>query len=351
MSVLDLVRADLRDFTLYTPADGDDRAVRLHANELPWRSRDDTTERGLNRYPHPRDRALQARLADLYGVAGATVLPTRGSDDGIDLLIRTFCQAGHDRIMTTVPGFSMYANLARLQGCASDTIVLNDAAGFALDVEALLDAVTRDTKLVFLCSPNNPSGNLVELGDIDRLCSELAGSAVLVLDEAYAEFAAAPSAATLLAQHDNLVVLRTLSKAYGLAGARVGAILARAPVVATLNRLLTPYALPTQSVEAALAAISDTMLAQRREQWASIVRERERLGAALATLPNVHRVWPSHANFLLTRMRDAQATVEGCRARGYLVRCLRLARSEAVRVTVGTREQNDGLLRVLGSLQ
>lgn len=351
MSVAHLVRADLRDFTLYTPASSNDDCVRLHANELPWRGGDDVTDRGLNRYPPSRDGRLVERLARLYGVAPACVLPTRGSDDGIDLLVRTFCTAGRDRIVTTSPGFAMYAAFARLQGCATDTVPLLAANNFTLATDALLSAVTATTKLVFVCSPNNPTGGVISPDAIDQLCRELAGTAIVIVDEAYAEFSAAPSATERMQRHDNLVVLRTLSKAFGLAGARVGAVIGSAQLVATLDRLLTPYPLPTQSVDAALAATAVSALSKRRAQWALIRSERQRLADALATLPGVDRVWPGEGNFVLIQLRDARARVAACREHGYLVRYLGGTLNDGLRISVGTSAQNDGLLKLLGTYQ
>lgn len=349
MNVLDLVRPDLRDFTLYTPASSDDRAVRLHANELPFRGADDATARGLHRYPPPRDGALRHALAALYGVEATQLLVTRGSDDAIDLLVRTFCRAGRDRVLTTRPGFAMYGAFARLQGCAVDHVVLRSDADYALEPGALLEAAGPDTRLVFVCTPHNPSGTVTPPQVIETLCRALDGRALVIVDEAYAEFSGTPSATTLIERCDNVAVLRTMSKAFGLAGARVGAVLGGAPLIATLDRLLTPYPLPTHSVEAALAALAPAALAMRRAQWRGIVDERQRLAGALAALPCVTRVHPSDANFVLTRMTDARARVALCRERGFLVRRVDLGDGDGVRITVGTPEQNDGLLAALGA--
>lgn len=347
MSILMRMRDDLRDFTLYTPGDGDGALIRLHANESPFRADGDNSARGLNRYPLGRDPRLQARLADLYNVAPANVMVTRGSDDGIDLLLRTFCQAGRDNIVCTRPGFGMYSALARLQGCATHYVDIVAESAFALDLHAVIDAANRDTKLVFLCSPNNPSGLSIPLDDIARACTALRNQALVVVDEAYAEFSDAASTTTLLARFDNLVVLRTLSKAYGLASARVGAVLGDAAIVKVLDRLLTPFPLPTASVEAALAHTRPSNVDTLQVLWRTLVNERRRMAVALAELKHTTAVFPSDANFLLTRMHEPAAVVARCKTQGLLVRLIRGVDDHYVRITIGTAQENDRLLTVL----
>src|SRR6185437_6976687 len=199
---------------------------RLHANELPWRPLDDDSRAGLNRYPEPQPRALIDRLAELYAVAPASLLVGRGSDEAIDLLTRAFCRAGSDAVLVCPPTFGMYSVCARIQGAEVLQTPLTAADGFALDEHAVLERCAPAVKLVFLCSPNNPTGNLLDEGAILRIARRLAGRALLVVDEAYIEFADRSSLARLVAEVPNLAILRTLSKAYGLAGARCGALIA-----------------------------------------------------------------------------------------------------------------------------
>ena len=350
-SVLELVRADLRDFTLYEPADSDADAVRLHANELPWRPEHDTGGRGLNRYPEPRPAALRRRLARRYGVEPAELLVTRGSDDGIDLLVRTFCAAGEDRILTCQPCFSMYAGAARLQGCGVDEIPLDASEDFALHPDLVTEALAANTKIVFLCSPNNPTGTAYAPADIAQICSATSGRALVVVDEAYAEFSALPSAIGLQAEHDNLVVLRTLSKAYGLAGLRLGSVIGSRSVVGVLNRILTPYPLPSACVDIALDVTSDASVRALEDKWAAIIDERRSLSLALDALPAVTRSWPSEANFLLVQMKDARTAAALARRKGYLVRELKGSLANCLRISVGTPEENAGLLEVLRTLR
>lgn len=347
MSVLDLLRDDLREFALYTAGDGDDSRVRLHANELPYRGDTDESARGLNRYPLGRDPRLTRRLADLYAVAPKNVLATRGSDDAIDLVIRAFCTAGQSRVVCTTPGFAMYPQLARLQGCDAIRVPLTEENDFAIKPESIVDACATDVALVFLCSPNNPTGRAMPLGDVRAVCDALAGRALVIVDEAYAEFSAVPSATTLLDDVPNLLVLRTMSKAYGLASARVGAAVAGADLIAVLDRLLMPFPLPAASVDAALAQTEPTSRARLRAQWRVLLSERERVTAALDAQARVHRVWPSDANFVLMSCAQPAALVDHCHARGLLVRLIRDDARRYVRVTIGQPEENDLFLGAL----
>lgn len=347
MSMLSRMRPDLRDFALYTAGDGDDTRIRLHANESPYRATDDSSARGRHRYPLGRHGDLHARLAKLYGVESSQVLATRGSDDGIDLLIRTFCSAGRDNIVCTTPGFGMYRGLARLQGCNSLEFPLRAHDDFALAMHSYAATATDSTKILFVCSPNNPSGKAVAPSDIALACRRLAGRALVVVDEAYAEFSELPSAVTLLSDYDNLVVLRTLSKAYGLAAARIGTVISNADIIQVLDQLLTPFPLPSASVEQALHATTDKRQRELRGQWQQLVNERERVGTALATLPCIEHVWPSDANFLLTQSSDAAAVVAHCRQQGLLVRLIQGIDDHYVRITIGTAEQNSRLLAAL----
>jgi histidinol-phosphate aminotransferase len=206
-------------------------------------------------------------------------------------------------------------------------------------------------KLVYVCSPNNPTGNLVPQDTILRLAGELTGRALLVVDEAYIEFAGVASAARQLPAHPWLVVLRTLSKAHGLAGARCGVVLAHADIIALLRRIVEPYNLSQLSVEAVLRALEPAAIAITRDRVALIQRERALLAAALSGSAAVSRVWPSAANFLLVEFADPQLAFEQARAAGLLVRDVRRqpGLERALRLTVGTPEQNQRLIAALCS--
>ena len=347
MSVLDLLRHDLRDFALYTAGDGDDTRVRLHTNELPFRAERDDSERGLHRYPLGRDPRLPARLARLYDVAPDQVLATRGSDDAIDLIVRAFCAAGRSRIVCTTPGFSMYPALARLQGCDTRSVELSADDSFHVDPAQLVDAVDDTVRLVFLCSPNNPTGRALPLATIGAVCDAVSDRALVVVDEAYAEFSSVASATTMLASHDNLVVLRTLSKAYGLASARVGAAVGGAALIAALDRLLMPFPLPAVCVELALSATEPRALSTLHSRWRTILEERARLLHHLRQHPRITKVWPSDANFLLLRCPEPVRLVALCREHGLLVRHIRGNGEDFVRVTIGQPEENNLFLGAL----
>lgn len=336
-----LARPDLRAFVPYESAVPRADLARLHANESQWRHDWDTTERGLNRYPEPRSEALAGRLAELYGVPADQVLLTRGSDDAIDVLVRAFCEAGRDRVVVCPPTFGMYAVAARLQGAEVVEAPLAVDRDFALDLDGTADA-GRTAKVVFLCSPNNPTGNVVPAEHVSALCRRLADRALVVVDEAYAEFAAGPSAATLRHDHDNLVILRTLSKAYALAGARVGILIGDPALVGLLRGVLPPYPLPSLSLEAAERLLEPTALARARAEVAATVARRDRLAAELSGIDQIVKVWPSQGNFLLVRFRDAARVLAACQANGVLIRDF--SRSPILegcaRITVGDDAQN-----------
>jgi histidinol-phosphate aminotransferase len=345
----EIARAEIRALKPYEHAGWEPGLVRLHANELPWRAPGDASIAGLNSYPEPHPFALADRLGELYGVPGECVLAARGSDEAIDLLTRVYCRAGQDAIVITPPTFGMYAVTARIQDAGVIAVPLRRAAGYAFDPAALRAALTPAVKLVYLCSPNNPTGNSMDRGALLELARDLEGRALLVVDEAYVEFSTQPPLTPELAHYPGLVLLRTLSKAYGLAGARCGALLAAPEIVALLRRVIQPYALTQLTIEAVYATLQGPARATARERVATLLAERLRLGAALAALPRVTRVWPSDANFLLVEFRDPAAALARTHAAGLLLRDLRGAATlaQALRISIGTREQNDRLLEAL----
>jgi histidinol-phosphate aminotransferase len=354
MSVLDLVRPDLRDFGGYASARRGlaQGTIWLNANESPLPSPVDAGGR-LNRYPEPQPLRLRATLADLYGVASDALMVTRGSDEGIDLLVRAFCRSGVDAVAIATPCFGMYAVCARLQGAPLVEVPLRDGgAGWAFDLPGLLDAVaTRGARIVFLCSPANPTGQSLPLQDIARLARDIGERAILVVDEAYVEYAGTGSAASLLADFGNLVVLRTLSKAHALAGARIGALLAGPAVVAVLRNLSAPYPIAATSAALALDALSESSLAETRRRIAATIAERDRVAIALQCAPGILRVQDSQANFLLLRCMDAQSSFDALLAAGVVVRDMRAmpGLGDALRVSIGTPAENDAVLRALGA--
>jgi histidinol-phosphate aminotransferase len=344
-----LARPEILALEPYAHAAWDPALERLHANENPWRYSGDNSRAGLNRYPEPHPLELEARLAALYGVAPAQLIAGRGSDEAIDLLVRAFCAAGRDAVLICPPTFGMYGVAARVQGAAVVEVPLRREPGYALDEPAIARALSGSVKLVFFCTPNNPTGNALEAAVIERTAALAAGRALVVVDEAYAEFGTAPSFIARLAALPNLIVLRTLSKAYALAGARCGVALGEPSIVGLLRRIIPPYSIPAPTSEAVFAALEAPRLAQARARIGTLTRERARLAAALASLPQVSRVWPSEANFLLTECRDAARMLGAARRGGFLLRDFSAAALTpgCLRISVGTPEQNDRLLTEL----
>jgi histidinol-phosphate aminotransferase len=347
--VTQLARPDIVALQAYEHAVWEPELERLHANELPWRSGADVSSAGLNRYPEPQPRALVERLASLYGVAANCLLVGRGSDEAIDLLIRGFCRAGQDSIVICPPTFGMYCVAARIQGADVVTVPLRADADFALDERAILEKCTPAVKLVFLCSPNNPTGNLLSEEAILKLTRALQGRAIVVVDEAYIEFSGAQSLARRIGELPQLAILRTLSKAYGLAGARCGTLLADPEVIKLLQKVIPPYAIAQLSMEAVLNTLAPAQLALSNERLATIIAERARLMAAFETLPNVIRVWPSASNFVLVEFADAPLALARSRGARLLIRDVRgyPGLGRCLRITVGSPEQNDRLLEAL----
>ncbi len=349
MSLLARARPELVALRPYASArrSGFAASIRLDANESPW-SHGSACADALNRYPDPQPERLRERLATLYAVDAQRLWMGRGSDEAIDLLLRAFCRAGLDGVLALTPSFGMYRIGATVQGARFRAFALDAEQDFALDPDALLTQVDADTRLVFLCSPNNPSGTLYHQ-HIDTLASALAGHALLVVDEAYIEFAAAPSAAPLIERHANLAVLRTLSKAHALAGARVGTLLAREDIIDLVGRIAPPYPLPAPSIAAALSALDADALAGTRARTAQTIDERERMRKALLTLPCVRNVWASSGNFLLVRFDDAAAAFRRLLDHDILVRdfSAQAGLAHCLRISIGRSEHNDAVLAAL----
>ncbi len=345
--VLALVRPDILALSAYSSARKEAKGGRvwLDANENP--ETPSVHKPLLNRYPEPQPADLVAQLAALYGVTPAQCLVTRGSDEGIDLLLRTFCRAGQDAILFTPPTYGMYVVAAGIQGARCVTVPLIREKNFALDADAVLRAVTPGVKLVFLCSPNNPTGGLLDRAAVMSVVTALASRAVVVIDEAYVDFSGQPSLAAEIGRYPNLVVLRTLSKAFGLAGARVGTTIADPAVIAVLQKVIAPYPVPAPVLQAALAALTPAGLAAARESVATLVAERAKLAAALSKLPIVKKVWPSDANYVLVEVADSAKTMAAGRAAGVVWRDRSKDVPNTVRITVGTAAENQATLEVL----
>jgi len=323
-------------------------AIKLDANENPYAPlAEGALAAGLNRYPEPQPARLKKALAALYGVSPENLVVTRGADDAIDILVRTFCRPGEDKVSVCPPTFSAYAHFARLQGARVVEVPLG--ADFDFDPRAFVDAVggQPNLKLAFVCAPNNPTGNPVPLTAVEAVRIALPDT-IVVVDEAYIEFSEAESAAALAASTENVVVLRTLSKAYGLAGARIGCAIGHPETIALLARALPPYPLPSLSIEAAMSALAPSRRAVHRERIERIGADRERLAERLAGSPLVRRVRSGGGNFLFLEVEDPDRLAGKLRSLGIRVRFRPNAAPGGVRLTIGTEAENRAALAAFG---
>lgn len=349
VSVTGLARPEIRALKPYASARAlaDSTGILLNANENPWPPVGDDGQ-ALNRYPDPKPAALKKRLAELYETAPDNLLVTRGSDEGIDLLLRVFCRPGTDRVLVCPPCFGMYALSARVQGAdVVEAPLVDRGATFALPDD--IDERAGGCRIVFLCSPNNPTGNTIRRATVAALAEAQAGTGLVVVDGAYVEFAPESSMTALLPDHPNLVLLRTLSKAHALAGCRLGSVIADPAVIGLLRRIIAPYPLPTPTVNVALQALAPEALAVGREHLKTIAAQREHLVAVLENHPAIERVWTSAANFMLVRATDGPRLVADAAEAGIRLRdqSAQPGLDDCVRITVGRPEENDALIAFL----
>ena len=348
MSVpVEIFRPELRSLSPYRAATYEAGLVRLNANEVPWAS---TGAEGLNRYPPVRPDALTSRLAEHYDVADDRLLVTRGSSEAIELLIRAVCRPAEDQVIVCPPTFGMYAHYAQVQGAGIVEVPLRAEAGFALDTAAIRNARNDHTRLLFLCSPNNPTGNSLGVQDVVELCAIMDGSGRVVVDAAYAEFADNTAELMgLLDRYPHLVILRTLSKALGLAGVRCGALLSSPEVADYVGRIMPPYAFSTPCAAAVMVALEPEARAAADAQLAGIRQERTRLAARLNEHPLISRVWPSDANFILIETPEPARLMAAAKAGGVLIRDFSDSpwTPGCIRITVGRTPENDQLLAAL----
>ncbi|MEJ0040032.1 MAG: histidinol-phosphate transaminase [Gammaproteobacteria bacterium] len=344
--ISDIARPEIVALKPYEHASWEPHLERMHANELPWRSDADQSDAGLNRYPEPQPKELVARLASLYGVAKEQLLVGRGSDEGIDLLCRSFCRAGQDSILVCPPTFGMYSVMAHVQGAGVVTVPLKVNENFALDTDEVLRQCTPNVKVLFLCSPNNPTGNTIPADVILHIANRLEGRSIVVVDEAYVEFSDSPSLIPRLGSLPQLAIMRTLSKAHGLAGARCGTLIANPEIITLLRKVIHPYAITQMTVEAAMNVLQPSQLSLLKERIASIKSERQRMFEALGKLTAVKRAWPSDGNFLLAEFADPDRALKSSRAANLLIREVRaqFGLPRTLRISIGTPAQNDRLL-------
>ena len=353
MSVLDLIRPDLRQFTGYLSArkQNSGGAVWLNANESASAQAFDT--QALNRYPEPQPQALKSALCSFYGVIPEQLLITRGSDEAIDLLVRALCIPGQDSIVIQSPSFGMYAVCAQLHACRVIDSPLRELEGrFEWDINAMVAAVrVHASKLLFLCSPANPTGQSLAPEALQHLLTALQDQCLVVVDEAYGEYSRNRSALSLLQQYKNLAVLKTLSKAHALAGARIGSVIAAPELITVLKACQAPYPISKPSSELAVRAFEPAHLSRSHDAIRDCLAERGQLAAALSELPMVGTVFESDANFLLVRFTDPDALANYLLERGIVVRVMHQypAIADCLRISIGTTEENSVLLQVLNT--
>jgi len=351
VSIVKLARPEIQALHAYDAAEQVDDTIRLNANESPRRCAIGNFRRPLNRYPEVRPQKLQQALAERFGCEPDQLLVTRGSSEAIDLVIRTFCRAGEDSVLMTAPSFSMYRHYAEVQGAKLVEVQTNAEQDFAIDVDQILAACDDTTRVIFVCSPNNPTGTTLPREALERLLERRGDDSAVVVDEAYVEFGQHASVTELLGRYSNLLVLRTLSKALGFAGARCGAVAGQADVVRMLSAVQAPYALATPVVECVEDALQDDQLELARQTVCEITSERDRLAVTLDQYGFVAKVWPSDANFLLVRVDDADLVMRRCAEENVLLRDFAGDLENCIRISVGSREENDQLLQALGTLE
>lgn len=352
-----LIREDLQDFAGYSSArtSAPDEVtapatVWLNANESGSPNVADANG-SCRRYPAPQPSALVEAFADLWATTPERVVVGRGSDEAIELLVRTLCRPGGDGIVVTTPTFGMYAVSARLHGVpVIDVPQLDEEVSWRVDTAAVARAAREHgARIVFLASPGNPTGSVVPLREVAALVDELSEQAVVVIDEAYGEFAAQRSAVTLLEEHPTLVVLRTLSKAHALAGARVGIALAHPDLASHLRRVQAPYPLPEPVTRLALEALGGSALKATHEHVGQVLRLRDQVGRWLRDVDQVRALYTSEANFFLVRCEDPDTLLQTLLQAGIVVRDMRHLPGlhDALRVTIGTGQEMDGLRRAI----
>ena len=299
---------------------------------------------GLSRYPSQQPGLLVDAFRRWLDVSSRNLTITRGADEAIDCLMRAFCVPALDNVVICPPTFAMYAQSAMLQGVEVKTAMLN--SDFALDFKAVTNTVDDKTKMIFVCSPNNPTGNLMEAETIIRLCQTFQGKVLIVVDETYIEFSARETIIKQLDNHANLVVLRTLSKSHAAAGLRCGVAVAHADVSALLQKVLAPYPLAVPVINEALSILKPDNAAKLAQKRNDIVARRDQYAAIMAGFSDVISVLPSDANYLLLFVRDAKALCDRAREAGIIIRnqSHQPGLENAVRISIGNDEEMQRLL-------
>ncbi|MEN8229093.1 MAG: histidinol-phosphate transaminase [Bacteroidota bacterium] len=339
LNIRQLVRENIRDLVPYSSARDEyagSASVFLDANENPYNS-------PLNRYPDPRQTEVKRMIAGIRGQQVENLFLGNGSDEGIDLLFRVLCEPGTDNVITVDPTYGMYGVCARINNVEQRSVLLR--SDFSLDADAVLKAIDDRTKMIFLCSPNNPTSNSPDREVVMRIIHEV--NCIVVVDEAYIDFSREQGLLQLVPEKKNLVVLQTLSKAWGLAGIRLGMVFAHEELIGYLSNVKYPYNINSLTLESAMKSLAVT---NSREKWVNqILEERNRLRERLTLFAFVKEIFPSDANFLLVKMDHPSEVYEFLMNRGIIVR----DRSSVplcegcLRITVGTKKENQLLCDAL----
>ena len=342
-----LVRENIKNLKPYRSARDDfDSGILLDANENSFGApfADDME---LNRYPMPYQEELREKIAAFRGLDTENVFVGVGSDEAIDLLFRIFCTPGKDRVIINPPTYGMYKVSAAINDVAVDEVLLTE--NFQLQPDKVLDAVTPETKMIFLCSPNNPTGNSLDIDDIMKVMNNFDG--ILIIDEAYIDFSRQASLAGNLTDYNNLVVLQTMSKSFGLAGIRLGFAMADAEIISYMMKVKAPYNVNKLTAQKATQAFSSIQGVKKNIE--SVLEERERVIGKLVTFPQVKRIYPTDANFVMFRISNAKDVYEKLaengviiRYRGYEPHC-----EDCLRLTVGTSVENDRFFAALENIE
>jgi len=344
MNLNNLIRKNIKAMKPYSSARDEFKDIKadmvfLDANENPF-------ETALNRYPDPQQTALKELISKQKELPINQVLLGNGSDEVLDLIVRAFCEPNQDSILTLLPTYGMYGVLAQLNSIENIEVPLSK--DFNINVDQVLKQVKPSTKLLFICSPNNPSGNIMDVNAVTRLLKAFDG--LVVIDEAYIDFTTIESWTQRLNAFPNLMVTQTLSKAYGLAGIRLGTCYASKEIIAVLNKIKPPYNINSLTQQAAIEALQNNEVS---DQVSSILREREKLANALASCFFVKKIYPSDANFILIKVDDANKRYDELLRHGIVIRnrTTQLGCENCLRISLGTPAENKQLLTLLNTLK
>ncbi|MDO2948016.1 histidinol-phosphate transaminase [Aeromonas simiae] len=352
MSIKDLARRAVRALTPYQSARriGGKGNVWLNANEAPIAYPFTIDPARLNRYPECQPPQVIAAYAGYAGVQPEQVLASRGADEAIELVIRTFCEAGQDQVLICPPTYGMYAISAETCGVGIVEVPLKPSR--QPDWSEIKSRLS-DVKVVFLCSPNNPTGDLVGRDGLINLLEAATDRALIVVDEAYIEFCPEASVVDLIARYPNLVVTRTLSKAFALAGIRCGFTLASQEVIGMLAKVIAPYPIPDPVAQIAAEALSPSGLALMQERVGELNAQKARIKAELQALPCVTEIFEDKGNFVLVRFSDGERVFAAMKQAGIILRDFssKPGLADAIRITIGYQDEMDAVLNVLRDIR